>query len=344
MLTRLEEHIVERIVTLIPGDGIGKDITDATIKIIDAVGVKITWDRQEAGLLAYEKYGNPLPDETLKSIEKNKLALKGPLTTQVGVGFRSVNVALRQHFKLFANVRPVKSFDGIDSIHKDIDFVIVRENTEDLYKGIEYMVTDDVAESIKIISKKASLKICNFAFDLARREKRNKVTLVHKANIMKFSDGLFLKAGTEVSEKYTDIQFEDVIVDAMAMKMVMNPNNYSVIVAPNLYGDILSDLGAGLIGGLGIAPSGNIGEECAIFEPVHGSAPDIAGKNIANPTASILSGAMLLKYIGEIEAASKIEKALEIVLKDKDKCTIDIGGKLSTTEFTNEIINILMHL
>jgi len=330
--------IVERIITLIPGDGIGKDIIDATTKIIEACGVEITWDVQEAGILAHEKHGNPLPDETIKSIEKNKIALKGPLTTQVGVGFRSINVALRQHFKLFANVRPIKSFVGIDSLHNDVDLVIVRENTEDLYKGIEYMVTDDVAESIKIITKAASLKICNFAFDLARQEKRNKVTLVHKANIMKLSDGLFLKAGMEVSESYKDIQFEDVIVDAMAMKMVMNPKNYSVIVAPNLYGDILSDLGAGLIGGLGIAPSGNIGEHCAIFEPVHGSAPDIAGKNIANPTSAILSGVMMLKYIGEFEAALKIENAIEKVLKDKERCTIDIGGKLSTTEFRDAVI------
>jgi len=330
--------IVERIITLIPGDGIGKDIIDATTKIIEACGVEITWDVQEAGILAYEKHGNPLPDETIKSIEKNKIALKGPLTTQVGIGFRSINVALRQHFKLFANVRPIKSFVGIDSLHNDVDLVIVRENTEDLYKGIEYMVTDDVAESIKIITKAASLKICNFAFDLARQEKRNKVTLVHKANIMKLSDGLFLKAGIEVSDRYKDIEFEDVIVDAMAMKMVMNPKNYSVIVAPNLYGDILSDLGAGLIGGLGIAPSGNIGENCAIFEPVHGSAPDIAGKNIANPTSAILSGVMMLKYIGEFEAALKIENALEKVLKDKERCTIDIGGKLSTTEFRDAVI------
>jgi len=290
---------MERIITLIPGDGIGKDIIDAATKVIKAYGVKITWDKQEAGMGAYEKYGDPLPDQTIKSIEKNKIALKGPLTTPVGAGFRSVNVALRQHFKLFANVRPIQSFVGIDSLHNDVDFVIVRENTEDLYKGIEYMVTDDVAESIKIISKEASLRICNFAFNFARREKKNKVTLVHKANIMKYSDGLFLKCGTEVAENYKEIQFEDVIVDAMAMKMVMNPKNYSVIVAPNLYGDILSDLGAGLIGGLGIAPSGNIGEDCAIFEPVHGSAPDIAGKNIANPTSAILSGAMLLKHIGE---------------------------------------------
>lgn len=327
-----------KIVTLIHGDGIGKDIIDATIKIIDVSGVNIIWDKQEAGLEAYKKYGNPLPDKTIKSIEKNKIALKGPLTTPVGAGFRSVNVKLRQHFKLFANVRPLKSFEAIDSLHKNVDLVIVRENTEDLYKGIEHMVTDDIAESIKIISKKASLRICNFAFDLAKREKRNKVTLAHKANIMKYSDGLFLKSGIEVADKHKGIQFEDVIVDAMAMKLAMNPQDYSVIVAPNLYGDILSDLGAGLIGGLGIAPSGNIGEDTAIFEPVHGSAPDIAGKNLANPTSAILSGVLMLKHIGEFEAASKIEKALDTVLKDKEKCTRDIGGELSTSEFCDAII------
>ncbi len=330
-----------RVVTLIYGDGIGKDIIDATAKIIEATGIKITWDKQEAGLLAYEKYGNPLPDETIKSIEKNKIALKGPLTTPVGTGFRSVNIALRKHFKLFANIRPVKSFDGVDSLYKDLDFVVVRENTEGLYTGIEYMVTDDVAESIKIISRDASLKICNYAFELAKEQKRSKVTLTHKANIMKLADGLFLESGKEVAKNYKDIEFEDIIVDAMAMRMVMNPKDFDVIVAPNLYGDILSDLGAGLIGGLGIAPSANIGDDYAMFEPVHGSAPDIAGKNIANPISAILSGAMMLKHIGEPEAALKIEKALENLLKVKERCTIDIGGKLSTTEFRDAVIEAL---
>lgn len=329
---------MNKTITLIYGDGIGKDIIDATIKIIEKAGVKINWDRQEAGLSAYEKYGNPLPEETIKSIEKNKIALKGPLTTPVGTGFRSVNIALRQHFKLFANIRPVKSFDGIDSLYKDLDFVVVRENTEGLYTGIEFMVNDDIAQSVKIISRDASLKICNFAFELAKQEKREKVTLTHKANIMKLSDGLFLRVGREVANKYKDIQFEDIIVDAMAMRMVMNPRDFSVIVAPNLYGDILSDLGAGLIGGLGIAPSGNIGDDFAIFEPVHGSAPDIAGKNIANPISAILSGAMMLKHIDEAEAAFKIEEALKNILKNKENCTVDIGGKLSTTEFTDAVI------
>ena len=329
---------MNKTITLIYGDGIGKDIIDATIKIIEKAGVKINWDRQEAGLSAYEKYGNPLPEETIKSIEKNKIALKGPLTTPVGTGFRSVNIALRQYFKLFANIRPVKSFDGIDSLYKDLDFVVVRENTEGLYTGIEFMVNDDIAQSIKIISRDASLKICNFAFELARQEKRKKVTLTHKANIMKLSDGLFLDVGREVASNYKDIQFEDIIVDAMAMRMVMNPRDFSIIVAPNLYGDILSDLGVGLIGGLGIAPSGNIGDDFAIFEPVHGSAPDIAGKNIANPISAILSGAMMLKHIGEAEAALNIEKALKNILKNKENCTVDLGGKLSTTEFADAVI------
>ncbi|MFW5649655.1 MAG: isocitrate/isopropylmalate dehydrogenase family protein [Candidatus Alkaliphilus sp. MAG34] len=329
---------MNKTITLIHGDGIGKDIIDATVKIIEATGVKITWDKQEAGFSTYEKYGSPLPDETIKSIERNKIALKGPLTTPVGTGFRSINIALRQHFKLFANIRPIKSFDGIDSLYRDLDFVVVRENTEGLYTGIEFMVNDDTAQSIKLISRDASLKICNFAFELARKEKRKKVTLTHKANIMKLSDGLFLRTGKEVAENYKDIQFEDIIVDAMAMKMVMNPKDFSVIVAPNLYGDILSDLGAGLIGGLGIAPSGNIGDDFAIFEPVHGSAPDIAGKNIANPISAILSGVMMLKYIGEPRAALKIEKSLGDLLKNSESRTIDIGGKLSTTEFTDAII------
>ncbi|HZK57819.1 MAG TPA: isocitrate/isopropylmalate dehydrogenase family protein [Clostridia bacterium] len=329
---------MNRTITLIDGDGIGKDIIDATVKIIEATGVKITWDKQEAGFSTYEKYGNPLPDETIQSIERNKIALKGPLTTPIGTGFRSINIALRQHFKLFANIRPIKSFDGIDSLYRDLDFVVVRENTEGLYTGKEFMVNEDIAQSIKIISRDASLKICSFAFELARKEKRKKVTLTHKANIMKLSDGLFLKVGKEVADNYKDIQFEDIIVDAMAMKMVINPKDFSVIVAPNLYGDILSDLGAGLIGGLGIAPSGNIGDDFAVFEPVHGSAPDIAGKNIANPISAILSGVMMLKYINETEAAFKIEKALEDLLKNSESRTIDIGGKLSTTKFTDAII------
>ncbi len=329
---------MKRKVTLIPGDGIGLEIMYAAKEIIDAATNNIEWEETCAGYTAYEKYGQLLPEETIKSIEKNKVAFKGPITTPVGKGFRSINVQLRQIFNLYSNIRPVKSYDGIDSLYKNLDLIIVRENSEDLYRGIEHMVTKDAAESIKVITREASERIVDFAFKLAQKEKKNKVTLTHKANIMKLTDGLFLESGTKVSENYPSIKFEDVIVDAMAMKLVMKPYDYQIIVAPNLYGDILSDLAAGLIGGLGMAPSTNIGEGAAIFEPVHGSAPDIAGQNIANPTAAILSGIMMLKYMDEEDAALKIESALIKVLKNKELHTKDIGGYLSTTEFKNEII------
>lgn len=329
---------MKRKVTLIPGDGIGLEIMHAAREIIDAATNHIEWEEAEAGNTAYERCGVLLPENTLKSIEKNKTAFKGPITTPVGKGFRSINVELRQRFNLYANIRPVKSYEGIDSLYKDLDLVIVRENTEDLYKGIEYMVTPDAAESIKIITRSASERIVDFAFNLALRENRNKVTLTHKANIMKLSDGLFLESGRNIAAKYPNIKFEDVIIDAMSMKLIMNPHDYQVIVAPNLYGDILSDMAAGLIGGLGMAPSANIGDDTAIFEPVHGSAPDIAGKNIANPTSAILSGIMMLKHMGENDAALKIENALKSVLKNKELHTKDIGGNLNTTEFKNEIL------
>ncbi len=329
---------MKRKVTLIPGDGIGLEIMYAAKEIIDAATDNIEWEEVIAGNTAYEKCGVLLPEETLKSIEKNKIVLKGPITTPVGKGFRSINVELRQKFNLYANVRPVRSYEGIDCLYKNLDMVIIRENTEDLYKGIEYMVTPDAAESIKIITRQASEKIVDFAFKLALKENKSKVTLTHKANIMKLSDGLFLESGRNVSKKYPNIQFEDVIVDAMAMKLVMNPNDYQVIVAPNLYGDILSDMAAGLIGGLGMAPSANIGTDIAIFEPVHGSAPDIAGKNIANPTSAILTGIMMLNYLGEENVAIKIENALKNVLKNKDFHTKDIGGNLTTTEFKNKVL------
>lgn len=329
---------MKRKITLIPGDGIGLEIMYAAKEIIDAVTDNIEWEEVIAGNTAYEKCGTILPEETLKSIERNKIAFKGPITTPVGKGFRSINVELRQRFNLYANIRPVKSYEGIDSLYKNLDMVIIRENTEDLYKGIEYMVTPDAAESIKIITRGASERIVDFAFKLALKEKRNKVTLTHKANIMKLTDGLFLESGRNVAAKYPNVQFEDVIVDAMSMKLVMNPYNYEVIVAPNLYGDILSDMAAGLIGGLGMAPSANIGDDIAIFEPVHGSAPDIAGKNIANPTSAILTGIMMLKYIGQDNAALKIENSLKAVLKNKEWHTKDIGGKLTTSEFKNQML------
>jgi len=329
---------MKRKITLIPGDGIGLEIMRAATEIIDAATNNIEWEEVIAGHTAYEKCGELLPKETIESIQKNKIAFKGPITTPVGKGFRSINVQLRQLFNLYSNVRPVKSYEGIDSLYKNLDLVIVRENSEDLYKGIEHMVTKDAAESIKVITREASERIADFAFKLAEKEKRSKVTLTHKANIMKMTDGLFLESGRNVAKNYPNIKFEDVIVDAMSMKLVMKPHDYEIIVAPNLYGDILSDMAAGLIGGLGMAPSANIGENTAIFEPVHGSAPDIAGQNIANPTAAILSGIMMLKYLDEEEAALKIEKALIKVLKNKELHTKDIGGNLSTTEFKDEII------
>ena len=325
-------------ITLIPGDGIGPEVTTAAKKIIDACGVNIEWDVVEAGADVMETYNTPLPEHVIDSIKKNKVALKGPITTPIGTGFRSVNVALRQTLNLYANIRPVKSYEGILSIHKNVDFIIVRENTEDLYAGVEHMVGEDAAESIKIITKKASDRIARFAFELAKKEGKNKVTAVHKANIMKLSDGLFLKCAKECAKEYEEISFEDVIVDAMCMKLVQNPQAYEVIVAPNLYGDILSDLSAGLVGGLGLAPGANIGDDVAVFEPVHGSAPDIAGQNIANPTSTLLSGIMMLKYIGEYDAAEKIEKALIKVLKEGNKLTRDMGGNLGTDEFANAVI------
>lgn len=324
-------------ITLIPGDGIGHEVIYATKEIIDKSGADIEWEILNAGMCVMDEYNTPLPDEVVESIKNNKVALKGPITTPIGTGFRSVNVGLRQKLNLYANIRPIKSYEGIDTLHKNVDFVIVRENTEGLYIGIEHKVGDEACESIKIITKKASDRIVKFAFELAKKENRKKVTATHKANIMKLSDGLFLKCAKDVAKDY-DIEFEDVIVDAMSMKLVMNPQNYDVVVAPNLYGDILSDMSSGLIGGLGMAPGANIGEDIAVFEPVHGSAPDIAGKNLANPISCILTGVMMLKYIGENDAALKIESALEKVFKQKDKLTKDLGGPLGTKEFAKAVI------
>ncbi|MBY6798303.1 isocitrate/isopropylmalate dehydrogenase family protein [Clostridium botulinum] len=328
-------------ITLIPGDGIGPEVTEAARKVIDAVGADINWHVVEAGEKVLDKYKTPLPDYVLDSIKETKVALKGPVTTPVGKGFRSVNVTLRKSLNLYANIRPVKSYKGIKSRYENVDLIIVRENTEDLYAGIEHMIGDDIAESIKVITKKASNRIVDYAFDMARKENRNKVTAVHKANIMKLSDGLFLNCAKEVASKNKDIDFEDVIVDAMAMKLVLNPEKYDVLVMPNLYGDILSDMAAGLVGGLGLLPGANIGYEGAVFEAAHGAAPDIAGKNKANPTACILSGAMMLNYIGENEKAKKIENAIEKVFVEGKYLTEDLGGSSTTEEFTRAIIENL---
>lgn len=325
-------------ITLIPGDGIGPEVTTAAKKIIDAAGVKIRWDIQPAGESQIKKYGTPLPEHVINSIKKNKVALKGPITTPIGTGFRSANVALRKELDLYANVRPAKTYAGIPSRYTSIDLVIVRENTEDVYAGIEHMVGPDAAESIKIITRRASERIIKFAFDYARKEKRKKVTVVHKANIMKCTDGLFLETARLIAAQNPDIEFEEMIVDAMSMKLVQTPEKYDVLVMPNLYGDILSDLCAGLVGGLGVAPGANIGENAAVFEPVHGSAPKRAGENIANPTATIFSGILMLKYLGELKAAQKIENALKKVLAEKKYMTYDLGGKTGTQEFAGAVI------
>ena len=327
-------------ITLIPGDGIGPQVTEAAKMVLNASGVEINWEIVEAGEKVIEKYGTPLPDYVIDSIKKNRVVLKGPVTTPVGTGFRSINVALRQALKLYANVRPVKSYKGVPSRYEGIDLVVVRENTEGLYMGIEHMVGEDAAESIKIITRKASERIARFAFELARKEERRKVTAVHKANIMKCTDGLFLDCVRKVSQEYPEIIFEDVIVDAMSMKLVQAPQDYEVLVMPNLYGDILSDLAAGLVGGLGVVPGANIGDKEIVFEPAHGSAPEL-DSNIANPTATILSGIMMLMYLGEREAAVRVEKAVKKVLDERKKTTKDLGGNAGTLEYTEEIINAL---
>ncbi|ADL41793.1 Isocitrate dehydrogenase (NAD(+)) [Caldicellulosiruptor obsidiansis OB47] len=325
-------------ITLIPGDGIGPEVTEAARRVLDASGVKIEWEIVEAGEKVMGQYGTPLPDYVLESVKRNKVALKGPITTPVGTGFRSVNVALRQALNLYANVRPVKSYEGVPARYTNVDLIIVRENTEDLYAGIEYMAGDDAAVGVKIITRKASERIVRYAFELARREKRRKVTAVHKANIQKLTDGLFLECARKVAQDYPDIEFEDMIVDAMSMKLVQSPENYDVLVMPNMYGDILSDLAAGLVGGLGIAPGANIGEDGAVFEPIHGSAPKRAGQNLANPTATILSGVMMLRYLGELEAADRVEKAVAKVIKEGKEVTYDLGGSTGTKEFADAVI------
>ena len=327
-------------VTLIPGDGIGPEVTDAMVKVVEASGAKINWEKVQAGEAVIEKYNTAIPDYVIDSIKKNKVAIKGPITTPVGKGFKSVNVTLRQKLDLYVNLRPIKSFKGIKSRYEDVDLVIVRENTEDLYAGIEHKIGDYAAESIKIITKPACERICKFAFDYAKDNDRKKVTGVHKANIMKLSDGLFLNTFREVAKDY-NIESDDLIVDAAAMNLVLNPENYDVMVMPNLYGDILSDLCSGLVGGLGIIPGANIGKDVAVFEAVHGSAPQIAGQNIANPTAIIQSAVMMLKYLGEVDAAKKIEKALDEVFLKGEKLTVDLGGNSTTEEFTDEIIKYI---
>ncbi|HUL13721.1 MAG TPA: isocitrate/isopropylmalate dehydrogenase family protein [Methylococcaceae bacterium] len=315
-------------ITLIPGDGIGPAIVAAAVRVIEATGVRIEWDRQLAGMAAVEKHANPLPDATIESIRKNRICFKGPLTTPVGGGYRSVNVTLRQTFNLYANVRPAISFEGTSTAFNNINLVTIRENTEGLYAGIEHFIKVDeekiAAESIAVITRKGSERVIEYAFEYARKAQRKKVTLVHKANILKCTSGLFLEIGREIAKNYPDIEFEDRIVDACSMQMVMKPDVFDVMVTTNLFGDILSDLASGLIGGLGLTAGANIGYDAALFEAVHGSAPDIADRGIANPTAMILAGAMMLEHLGELPAARRIEHAVREVIRDGVYVTPDL--------------------
>jgi isocitrate dehydrogenase (NAD+) len=321
-------------VTLIPGDGIGPELADATRGVLEATGIGFEWDVQQAGEATIEAEGTPLPDRVIDSIRANGVAIKGPITTPVGSGFRSVNVGLRQALELYANVRPARTMKGVDTRYDDVDLIIVRENTEDLYAGIEHRVGPDAAESIKIITRAASQRIARYAFEYAVANGRHKVTAVHKANIMKLSDGLFLESCQQVAAEYEGrVQFEDRIVDNMCMQLVQKPDLYDVLVLPNLYGDIVSDLAAGLVGGLGVAPGANIGEHAAVFEPVHGSAPKYAGQNKANPTALILSGALMLRHLGETDAATTVEAAVREVIAAGETVTYDLGGSAGTREF-----------
>lgn len=312
-------------VTLIPGDGTGPELVTATRRVLEATGIQFDWDVQEAGADVMDKYGTPLPDIVLDSIRKNKVALKGPITTPVGTGFRSVNVAIRKALDLYANLRPARSMKGIPVCHENVDVVVVRENTEGLYAGIEHdVIPNEAAESIRIITRRGTERIVRFAFEYARANGRRLVTAVHKANILKATDGLYLKVAREVAEEYSDIEFNDRIVDNMCMQLVQRPYEYDVLVCPNLFGDILSDLASGLVGGLGVAPGANIGKDLAVFEPVHGSAPKYAGMNKVNPMATILSGALMLRHLGEIEAGRRVEDAVAAVIADGRKVTYDL--------------------
>ena len=324
-------------ITFIPGDGIGPEVTNAVVRILDATGVAITWERHEAGVPAVEQSGHPLPATLIDSIKKHKVALKGPVTTPIGEGFTSVNVSLRKSLDLYANLRPVWNLPGAPSRFQGVDIVIVRENTEDLYAGLEHQIIPGVVESLKIITERASTRIATFAFEHARRHGRKKVTAVHKANIMKMSDGLFIACTRAVSHAFPEIAYDEKIIDAACMHLVMHPEQFDVMVLPNLYGDIVSDLCAGLVGGLGVVGAANLGAEIGVFEAVHGSAPDIAGQNVANPTALLLSAVLMLRHIGESAAASRIMSALAHVMTSGMARTRDLGGTASTTAFTEAV-------
>jgi isocitrate dehydrogenase (NAD+) len=325
-------------VVLIPGDGIGPEVCASAREILDASGVKIEWQEMPAGQIALDTLGDPLPQSTLDAVLAADATLKGPTATPKGVGFRSVNVALRQKLNLFANYRPARSLPGVKTRFENVDLIVIRENTEGLYSGLEHTVVPGVVESLRVITEKASKRIAKFAFETARRQGRKRVTCVHKANILKLSDGLFLKSCQEVAAEFPDIQFDDWIVDAAAMKLVSAPEAFDVLVMENLFGDILSDLTSGLVGGLGITPSANVGDKLAVFEAVHGTAPDIAGKGLANPTAVILSGVLMLRFLGEKDAADRVENAVRNVLAEGKVRTGDLGGKSSTGEYTQAVL------
>ncbi len=325
-------------IVLTPGDGIGPEVTAAAQRVLAASGVEIEWNERQIGAGAFETLGSPLPAETLEAIRSADATLKGPTATASGGGYRSVNVELRQKLQLYANYRPARSMPGIASRYDNVDLIVVRENTEGLYSGLEHIVVPGVVESLRVITQVASERIARFAFDTARRQGRGRVTCVHKANILKLSDGLFLDTCRKVAEEFEDIAFDDCIVDAAAMKLVLDPKNFDVLVMENLFGDILSDLASGLVGGLGVTPSANIGAHGAVFEAVHGTAPDIAGKGLANPTAIILSGVLMLRYLGEKQAADRVEDAVRTVIGAAKTVTGDLGGSAGTSEYTDAVI------
>ncbi len=334
---------MRRRITLIPGDGIGPEVTEATLKVIEAAGIEVEWEVINAGVEALQKYGKYLPDALMDSILRNRVAIKGPISTPIGQGFASINVTLRKALNLYANFRPIRNLPGVKTKFENVDIIVVRENTEDLYSGLEHVVVPGVVESLKIITAEASTRIARFAFEYGRRQHRRKVTAVHKANIMKLSDGLFLDCVRDVAQLYPDIHYEEMIVDNTCMQMVLNPQQFDIMLLENLYGDIVSDLGAGLVGGLGLVPGANLGDDCALFEPVHGSAPNIAGKNIANPTAMLLSAALMLQHLGETEKGNRLTSAVDAVYVKGDVLTPDLGGTASTTEFADAIAQHLVN-
>src|SRR5437899_3551565 len=325
-------------ITLIPGDGIGPEVTGATVRILEATGIKFEWETFEAGADAYEKYHEYIPRELVESIERTHVGLKGPVTTPIGGGFASINVELRKRFELYANFRPIRNLPRIPTRYPGVDLVIVRENTEGLYSGIEHEVVPGVVESLKIMTEKACTRIARFAFEYARKNKRKKIHAIHKANIMKLSDGLFLRCARDVAKEYPEITYGEHIVDNTCMQLVMNPYQYDLLLMENLYGDIISDLCAAFVGGLGLVPGANFGDACAIFEAVHGSAPDIAGKDLANPTALLRSALLMLRHLGEREAALRVRTALERVYRTRDRLTRDVGGKAGTSQFADAVI------